>query len=351
MNRHLRAVGPTEDRLEQGRQVLLQEAETLQAVAARLDDRFLQVVDLLTECGGGHPGRALVSGTGKSADVARKFAGTLSSTGTRSYFLDPTRAVHGDLGMVHPRDVALLLSHSGESEEIVRLVRPLRPLVRAIVGLTGNGSSSLARLADVTLNYGPVDEACPLGLAPSASTTTMLALGDALAFVLLQQRGFSDEDFARFHPAGNLGRKLLRVEEAMRHGDELRQAPEEETVREVFSRVRQQGRRTGAVLLLDGEGRLGGLFTDSDLARLIESRREAALDRPIREVMTRKPFTIAVGARVPEAIELMQRYKISELPVVDADNRPVGLLDITDLLALSAGAVPRPTVQPERMPA
>jgi arabinose-5-phosphate isomerase len=351
MKPHLRAVNPPDDRLEAGRRVLLAESRILEQVAARLDGRFLQAIDLLLECGGANPGRVVVAGTGKSADVGRKLAGTLSSTGTRAFFLDPTRAVHGDLGTVHPRDVALLLSHSGESEEIVRLVRPLRSLVRAIVALTGNDSSTLARLADVSLGYGPVEEVCPLGLAPSASTTTMLALGDALAFVLLEQRQFSPEDFARFHPAGNLGRKLLRVEEVMRHGDDMRMAPETDTVRSVFARVRHVGRRTGAVLLLDTEGRLAGLFTDSDLARLIESRRDAALDRPIREVMTRRPFTISVGARVPEAVELMQHHKISELPVVDADHRPVGLLDVTDLLALSAGGATRPAAERERLPA
>ncbi len=348
MTLQLHAPGPNDDRLELARQILRREAETLAVVAARLDGRFLQVVELLRECSGAHPGRVVIAGTGKSADIGRKLAGTFSSTGTRAYFLDPTRAVHGDLGMVHPRDVALVLSHSGESEEIVRLVQPLRSLVRAIVALTGNGSSALARLADVSLVYGPVEEVCPLALAPSASTTTMLALGDALAFVLLRERGFSADDFARFHPAGNLGRKLLRVEEVMRRGDEVRQAPEIETVRGVFSRSRQQGRRTGAVLLLDAEGRLAGLFTDSDLARLIENRRDLALDRPIGEVMTRRPHTILVGSRVPDAIDRMQQHKISELPVVDADLRPVGLLDITDLLGLGADADVRQPIAPER---
>ena len=188
----------------------------------------------------------------------------------------PPRAVHGDLGMVHPDDVALVLSHSGESEEIVRLLAPLRPLVRAILGLTGNPHGTLARLADVAIVYGPLEEVCPLGLAPSASTTVMLALGDALAFTLSREREFTHEDFARFHPAGSLGRKLLKVEAVMRNGNELRLAPETDTVREVFARARHRGRRTGAVILLDADGRLSGLFTDSDLARLIEQRRMSA---------------------------------------------------------------------------
>lgn len=345
MTLHLHAPDPADERLELARQVLRKEADTLDRVADRLDGRFLQVVELLRDCAGSHPGRVAVGGTGKSADVGRKLAGTLASTGTRAYFLDPTRAVHGDLGTAHPSDVALLLSHSGESEEILRLAQPLRSMVRAVVALTGNGSSSLARLADVSLVYGPVEEVCPLALAPSASTTTMLALGDALAFVLMAERGFAAEDFARFHPAGNLGRKLLKVEEVMRQGDELRQAPETDTVRAVFAHVRQYGRRTGAVLLLDGDGRLAGLFTDSDLARLIENRQDAALDRPIREVMTRRPITVGVGVRVPEAVGLMRQKKISELPVVDGDGRPVGLLDVTDLLGLGGEAASRPARQ------
>jgi CBS domain-containing protein len=211
-----------------------------------------------------------VTGTGKSADVGQKLAGTLNSTGTRSYVLDATRAAHGDLGMVHPDDVVLVLSHSGESEEIVRLLGPLRGLAKALV----------------------------------------------------------------FHPAGNLGRKLTRVEAVMRQDSDLRLAPESETVRQVFAKARLHGRRTGAVMLLDAGGRLSGIFTDSDLARLIEARRDAALDRPIAEVMTPDPLTVPVGTRVAEAVELLRRCKISELPVVDADEHPVGLLDITDLIGL-----------------
>jgi arabinose-5-phosphate isomerase len=325
-----------DDRLDYARQVIRAESAVLERVAQRLDETFLQVVDLLQELTGNSPGRVAITGTGKSADVGQKLAGTLNSTGTRAYVLDATRAVHGDLGMLHPDDVALILSHSGESEEIVRLLGPLRPLVRAVVGLTGNASGTLARKADVALVYGPIEEVCPLGLAPSASTTAMLALGDALAFVLSRARDFGHEDFARFHPAGSLGRKLLKVEAIMRRGADLRLAPASETVRTVFARARHRGRRTGALMLLDDAGRLCGLFTDSDLARLIEARRDEALDRPVAEVMTRDPIQVTLGVRVGEAIEVLRRHKISELPVVDDDRRPVGLLDITDLLGLGA---------------
>jgi arabinose-5-phosphate isomerase len=327
-------VMPDAERLDYARQVLRAEAAALDAVADRLDDAFLQAVDLIYRC----PGRVVISGTGKSADVGQKMAGTLNSMGTRAYILDATRAVHGDLGMVHPNDVALVLSHSGESEEIVRLLGPMRQLALALIGLTGNANSTLARRADVALVYGPLEEACPLGLAPSTSTTVMIALGDALAFVLGRLREFTPEDFARYHPAGSLGRKLMKVEALMRRGDELRLAPAAATVRAVFAQGRRRGRRTGAVMLTDDDGVLCGFFTDSDLARLFENRKDDALDRPIREVMIEKPYTLPLGTRVADAVELLRRARISELPVIDAHGRPVGLLDITDVIGLLPAA-------------
>src|SRR5262245_7206169 len=318
------------DYLSYAREVVRAEALALEMVAQRLDASFLQAVDLIDHC----QGRIAVTGTGKSADVGQKIAGTLNSTGTRAYVLDATRAVHGDLGMVHPSDVALILSHSGESEEIVRLLSPLRQLARGLIAITGQAQSTLARRVDVALVYGPLEEVCPLGLSPSASTTAMIALGDALAFVLTRMRQFTHEDFARYHPAGSLGRKLLKVEAVMRHGSELRLASCRDTVRTVFAQGHRRGRRTGAVMLTDNDGRLCGLFTDSDLARLFERRHDLALDRPIEEVMTRNPLTVALGTRAGDAVELLRRHKISELPVVDEHHRPVGLLDITDLIGL-----------------
>jgi arabinose-5-phosphate isomerase len=319
---------PEVDRLEYARQILRGEAAALEEVARRLDDSFLQVVDVIYR----GQGRVAVTGTGKSADVGQKIAGTLNSTGTRAYVLDATRALHGDLGMIHPDDVVLVLSYSGESEEITRLLAPLRQLSRAVVALTGNDRSTLARQADLALVIGPLEEVCPLGLAPSTSTTAMIAVGDALAFVLSRMRSFGLDDFARFHPAGNLGRKLLKVETVMRLGAGLRVASCDDTIREVFAEVRVRGRRTGAVMLTDSEGRLCGLFTDSDLARLIEERRDTALDRPIREVMTAHPITVSPGSRVIDAVEILRKHKISELPVVDALGQPLGLIDITDVI-------------------
>jgi arabinose-5-phosphate isomerase len=325
------------ERLEYARQIVRAEAAALEQVAERLDAAFLQAVDLCHRC----PGRIAITGTGKSADVGQKIAGTLNSTGTRAYVLDATRAVHGDLGMIHHHDVVLALSHSGESEEVVRLLPSLRQMALALVALTSDGQSTLAKSADVALVLGPLEEVCPLGLAPSTSTTAMIAVGDALAFVLSRMREFTKEDFARFHPAGSLGRKLLKVEAVMRRGDELRLAPCAETVREVFAQARRFGRRTGAVMLTDEAGCLVGLFTDSDLARLFEQRRDADLDRPIAEVMTPEPITVPLGTRVVDAVDILRRRKISELPVVNAAGQPVGLLDITDLI----GLIPREEVE------
>ncbi|HXD87194.1 MAG TPA: KpsF/GutQ family sugar-phosphate isomerase [Urbifossiella sp.] len=339
---------PPFDRLAYARRVLQIEAAAVQTAAERLDGSFERMVDLLAGC----RGRVAITGIGKSADVGQKLAGTFNSTGTRAYILDATRAVHGDLGMVHPDDVALLFSHSGESEEIVRLLGPLRRLASEIAAITGNGASTLARAADAAIVYGPITEACPLALAPSSSTTVMLALGDALAFTLLEERQFTAEDFARFHPAGSLGRKLAPVHEAMRKGDELRIAPATETVRTVFAQVRHRGRRTGAIMLVDAAGRLAGLFTDSDLARLFEERADAALDAPIANVMTRHPAVIGPATRMTDAVEILRNRKISELPVVDGDGRPVGMLDITDLIGLEldeSAVQSRPTLRlPDR---
>jgi arabinose-5-phosphate isomerase len=323
------------DRLAYARQILRAEASVLELVAQRLDAAFEQATELIQRAAHDGNGRVVVTGTGKSADVGQKIAGTLNSTGTRAYVLDATKALHGDLGMVHPADVVLILSHSGESEEILKLLAPLRTMARGLVALTGNASGTLAKKADVAIVYGPLEEVCPLGLAPSASTTTMIALGDALAFVLSRERDFTHEDFARFHPAGSLGRKLLKVEVVMRRDEELRIAPATETVRTVFAKSRLRGRRTGAVMLIDDDGRLTGLFTDSDLARLIEARRDEALDRPIAEVMTADPITVSLGARVLEAVEILKRHKISELPVVDDQGRPIGMIDITDLIGVA----------------
>jgi arabinose-5-phosphate isomerase len=330
MNAPALAGPPVFDRLALARRVLEAEATALTTVAERLDGTFTALTDLLFRC----PGRVAVIGVGKSADVGQKFVGTLNSTGTRAYSLDATRAVHGDLGAIHPDDVALMLSHSGESDELLRLIGPLKTLTSAVAAITSQPHCSLARSVDLALTYGPLSEACPNALAPSSSTTVMMALGDAIAFTLSELRRFGPEDFARFNPAGSLGRKLATVEQYMRKGAELRIAPASDSVRKVFARVRHTGRRTGAVMLTTPDGRLAGLFTDSDLARMFETAPEGAFDLPISGLMVRHPVTVPPTARVVEAIELLKSRKLSELPVVDSEGRPVGMLDITDLIGL-----------------
>ena len=312
------------------REIMQAESHAIAQVARRLDREFCRAADCLFHC----RGSAIVTGIGKAGLIGQKLMATLASTGTRSHFLHPAEAVHGDLGRVHSDDVALVLSQSGETEEIVRILPPLVETRVPIIALTGRAESTLARTATVVIDLGPLDEACPLGLAPSSSTAAMLAVGDALALVVSRMRGFAREDFARFHPAGNLGLRLSKVEQHMRPREQCRVAPEEETVRQVLVRVSLPGRRTGATMLVDSSGRLAGIFTDSDLARLFEHHRDDALDAPIRSVMTPHPLQVSRGTPMSEAVALMAERKISELPVVDGDGRPVGLIDVTDVVGL-----------------
>lgn len=328
---------PSFGRFEQlrfAREVLRIEGQALLAIGDRLNDDFCRAASLVFEC----RGNVIVSGMGKAGLVGQKLAATLASTGTNAHFLHPGEAIHGDLGRVQRNDVVLALSYSGETEEVLRLLPALRELQTPVVAITGHAASSLGVAAAVVLDLGPLQEACSLGLAPSTSTTAMLAVGDALALVLSRMRRFRAEDFARFHPGGSLGRKLARVDDVMRPLSECRVADEFCSVREVLVRVSRPGRRTGAIMLTDGDGVLVGLFTDSDLARLLELERDAALDGPVQSVMTRSPARVPSGTRMQTAIETLVQRKISELPVVDSAGHPIGMLDITDVV----GMLPRP---------
>jgi arabinose-5-phosphate isomerase len=317
------------DQLRLAREVIRSEAQTLLGVADRLGDEFCRAVEILCAV----RGSVLVSGMGKAGLVGQKIAATLASTGTRSHFLHPGEAIHGDLGRVHAEDALLVLSFSGQTEEIVRLLPSLVQLGTPLVAITGQPESPLGRHAAVVLDLGPVREACPLGLAPTASTTAMLALGDALALVLSRLRHFTPEDFARFHPGGSIGRRLTRVEEVMRPLAECRVAQAGQSLRQTLVATSRPGRRTGAIMITDDEGRLAGIFTDSDLARLLEARHDGAIDGPLSAVMTRHPATIAAGSPLPEACGILSGRKISELPVVDEHGSPIGLIDITDVVA------------------
>lgn len=316
------------DQLREARDILRMEAEALLEVSRRLDAGFCAAVDLLLNC----TGSVIVCGMGKAGLIGQKLTATLSSTGTRAHFMHPAEAVHGDLGCLHAQDVLLALSNSGETDEISALIPTVKRLGIPIIAMTASDRSTLGQAADVRILLGRLKEAGPWGLAPSTSTTAMLAVGDALALVVARQRGFTPQQFAVFHPAGSLGRQLKRVTEIMRPREALRLAQASQTVREVFVTAPRPGRRAGAVLLLDDEGSLAGLFTDSDLARLMEQRRDSALDRPISEVMTVNPLTLKTTAMFADVVALLSERKISEIPVVDEQGVPAGMIDITDVI-------------------
>jgi len=318
------------DQLRYAREIIQLEGQALLHLVSRLDTEFCRAVELLHHC----RGSVIVTGMGKAGLIGQKIAATLASTGTRSHFLHPGEARHGDLGRIHPNDVVMILSQSGETEEITRLLPSLKEWKISIVAVTSRRGSTLGKAAQVVIELGQIREACSLGLAPSTSTTAMLAMGDALALVVSRMRSFSREDFAKFHPAGNLGRQLTKVEEIMRPLNECRLALCDQTVRAVFCERRRPGRRTGATMIVSPDQKLRGIFTDSDLARLFELRRDDALDHSIRDVMTKNPCTITTGAMIVDAVKLMADRKISELPVVDNQVRPLGLIDITDLVGL-----------------
>lgn len=320
------------EQISYAREIIRIEARALLELAGRLDEGFGEAVELLFACRGG----AIVTGMGKAGLIGQKISATLASTGTRSHFLHPGEAFHGDLGRVHRDDVMLVLSQSGETGEVTRLLPSLSEFGAPIIAVTGRRGSTLGRAARVVIELGPLQEACSLGLAPSTSTTAMLAVGDALALVTSRMREFRPEDFARFHPGGSLGRELSKVDDHMRPLDQCRVARETASVREAFTARSTSGRRSGAIMVVSPEGRLEGIFTDSDLARLFESHREGALDGPIREVMTSRPCAVPAGSMMRNAVEILAERKISELPVLDADGRPLGMIDITDL----AGAWP-----------
>ncbi len=319
-----------ENRVKQGRRVLQAEIQTIQLLSEKLGLAFAQAVGVLLSC----DGQVVVTGIGKAGIIGRKLSASLTSTGTPSHFLHPAEAVHGDLGCVGSRDVVVVLSYSGETEEVVRLLPTLKQNSKKLIAITAGKTSALGRQADLVLELGYHAEACGLGLAPSTTTTGMLALCDALALTVCDERGFTKEQFAKFHPAGNLGRQLTGVCEVMRPLNECRVASEQLTIRQVMVQVSRPGRRTGAVMIVDQAGKLSGIFTDSDLARLLERCEDSRLDQPICQVMTRRFHTIESGSLLPKATELMAKLKISELPVIDSDGSPLGLIDLTDLVGM-----------------
>ncbi len=310
-----------------GRRVMAIEVQGLDAVAGRLDGAFTAACQAILAC----RGRVVCTGMGKSGHVARKIAATLASTGTPSFFVHPGEAAHGDLGMITDADIVLALSYSGESDELLTVLPGLKRQKNLLIAMTGRPGSSLAREADVHLDASVPAEACPLALAPTASTTAALALGDALAVALLEARGFTAEDFARSHPAGALGRRLLlHIRDVMHAGDEVPRVRETATLSETL--VEMSRKRLGMSAVVDAEGRLLGLYTDGDLRRTLDDASIDVRATPIVSVMTRAPKVIGANALAVEAAQLMEEHKINALLVVDDDRRVVGALNIHDLL-------------------
>jgi arabinose-5-phosphate isomerase len=311
--------------LELARRVLAIEAEAVRALIERIDERFLQAVSMILE----RRGRVVVSGIGKSGHIARKIASTLSSTGTPAYFLHPAEANHGDLGMIESGDVFIAISHSGESEELLSIVPQVKRRGAKLIAITGRDDSTLAKEANVLLDAGVAQEACPHNLAPTASTTAALAMGDALAVALLDARGFSADDFARSHPGGSLGKRLLtHVADVMRSGDDVPSVPESATFKQALLEVSRG--RMGMTAVLGADAKLRGIFTDGDLRRALE--KGLNLDQTlVTEVMTTGPRTIRPEALAVEAVQLMERHKVNQLLVLDERARLVGALNMHDL--------------------
>lgn len=316
--------------LQMASQIIKKEAAALSRLSKTVPDGLSFAVNTILDC----QGAVIVTGMGKAGWVGQKISASLASTGTRSHFLHPAEAVHGDLGRIGPQDVVLALSNSGETAELIQLIPSIHALEVPIVCITATPSCTLARASAVVLDYGRLPEAGNLGLAPTTSTTMMLAMGDALSLVLSELREFRANDFAKFHPGGSLGQKLSNVDEIMRSIDDCRVAKETQTVREIYISCSGSKRRVGVILLTDESGKLTGLFTDSDLARLLEAGDNQAFDSPIRDVMTANPITVRAGTKSVVAVETLACRNISELPVVDSRGCPLGILDITDVVGL-----------------
>ena len=312
--------------LNEGRRVLQIEARAVETLIDRLDERFTQAVDLLYNC----KGKVVVSGMGKSGLIGQKIAATLASTGTPSFFLHPAEGVHGDLGMLARRDALIAISNSGETKEILELLPYIERMGIPTVALTGKTGSTLAKHSDVVLDISVSEEACPMGLAPTASTTATLAMGDALAVALLQKRGFKSEDFAQFHPGGTLGRRLLiKVRDLMHVGEEVPQVQEQATASSAISEM--SSKKLGMTTVVDRTGALIGVITDGDLRRFVQQGGDV-IKATASTLASRTPRTIGPDDLAARAVEMMERYSITTLVVTEGERRIVGVIHLHDLL-------------------
>ncbi|MFO1054105.1 MAG: KpsF/GutQ family sugar-phosphate isomerase [Planctomycetota bacterium] len=323
-----------DERIERARAIIQTEADAMRQVAERVGEDFVRTADAILAL----RGRVVTAGMGKAGIIAQKLSATFASTGTPSIFLHPAEAIHGDLGRVVRDDLLLALSKSGETEEVLRLLAPVKASGCKVVAMTQSRASTLARHADLVLELGDIEEAGTLRLAPTASTTAMLCLGDALAIVVQEGRRFGPEDFARYHPGGDLGRRLMRVEELMRRGERNPSVHSGASLLEAIGVMTRTPGRPGATSVVDGAGRLVGFLTDGDLRRLLEADRgHDVRNLRIDEVMTHNPRTISPDTFAMEALAKLHNHRVDQMPVVDANNRLVGLLDVQDLLDLRIG--------------
>jgi len=324
----LQASAEREATLAYARGVLEAEAQAILGLMGRLDTPFLRALELVRDCAG----QTVVTGIGKAGLIGQKLSATLASTGVRSVFLHPTEAAHGDLGRVSRGDVILAMSNSGTTEELLRLLPSFKRLGAPVIALTGDAESPLARGADVVLDIGRIEEACPMGLVPTASTAALHALGDALTMAVLRARSFSSAEYALLHPAGKIGRAVMRVSELMRSGPANPLVRDTAKLSEAVVVMTNTPGRPGATNVVDRQGRLVGIFTDGDLRRLVEQGR-TDFERPLREVMGKRPRCVGPEVLVLEATRMMREARVDQLPVVDAEGKAVGLLDVQDLLA------------------
>jgi len=320
------AAQPPADTLEHAKFVLTSEAEAITAMSTRLDAQFSRAIDLLLEC----TGKVVVTGMGKSGHIGCKIAATFASTGTPAFFVHPAELRHGDFGMLDQRDLVVALSGSGETQEIKLALAPIKRMGIRIIALTGNAGSSLAKVSDAVVDVGVEREACPLNLAPTSSTTAALAMGDALAIVLMTKKGFKVEDYARSHPGGSLGKRLITVGEIMRFGGAVPAVSLRAQHHEILAEI--TSKRLGFTTVCDTAGKVCGIITDGDLRRALTTWGPEVFDKRALEIMTRNPKTISSGALAVEALNLMEKHSISALLILDHNCSPIGLIDLKDLL-------------------
>ncbi|MEO0278291.1 MAG: KpsF/GutQ family sugar-phosphate isomerase [candidate division WOR-3 bacterium] len=313
--------------IKEGKRVIEVEIEEAKKLIDRIDENFVEAVKILAEC----KGRVVLTGMGKSGIIAKKIAATMASTGTPAFFLHPAEGIHGDLGMITKQDVVIAISNSGNTKEILEIIPVVKRLGIKLISLTGNPNSELAKKSDVVINVGVDKEACPLGLAPTSSTTATLIMGDALAMALLKKKGFKREDFAMVHPGGTLGKRLLlKVEDLMHTGEEIPRTNEEASMEEVVIEI--SSKRLGITTVIDKDNKLLGVITDGDLRRLIEKMGKALFDAKAKDVMTKNPKHIKKEALAVEALNIMEKYSITSLVVVDDEKKVIGIIHLHDIL-------------------